>query len=83
MWAAILDAARTTPDHDTVMVSHQLPIWVARMSFEKRRFLHDPRSRECGLGSVTSFRIEQGAAVSMEYATPASGIEAPTYGSTP
>jgi len=80
MWAAIFDAAAQTPDHDTVMVSHQLPIWVTRMSFERRRFLHDPRSRECGLGSVTSFTIVDGEATEMAYATPAQGIAVPKYG---
>ncbi|PKQ18546.1 MAG: hypothetical protein CVT68_02785, partial [Actinobacteria bacterium HGW-Actinobacteria-8] len=47
MWGALGDAALATPDGDTVMVSHQLPIWVARLSFERRSFLHDPRKREC------------------------------------
>jgi hypothetical protein len=50
------------------------------MSFENRRFMHDPRSRECGLGSVTTFTIEDGAATAMSYATPAAGIEVPKYG---
>jgi broad specificity phosphatase PhoE len=81
MWAAIRDAAAATPDHDTVMVSHQLPIWVARMSFEKRRFLHDPRSRECGLASVTSFDVSpDGEVGAMFYATPAAHIEVPKHG---
>ena len=80
MWAAITDAAAATPDHETVMVSHQLPIWVARMTFEKRRFLHDPRSRECALGSVTSFLIEDGEPVAMTYATPAAHVAVPKYG---
>ena len=63
-----------------LMVSHQLPIWVARMSFERRRFLHDPRSRECGLGSVTSFTVMDGVATAMSYATPAEHIPVPKYG---
>jgi broad specificity phosphatase PhoE len=81
MWEAILDAAAKNPDHETVMVSHQLPIWVARMTFEKRRYLHDPRSRECALGSITSFTIHDGVATEMSYATPASHIAVPKYGS--
>lgn len=81
MWGAILDAAAANPEHETVMVSHQLPIWVTRMSFEKRRFLHDPRSRECALGSITTFTIEDGVATAMAYATPASHIPVPKYGS--
>ncbi|WP_084077366.1 histidine phosphatase family protein [Demequina sp. NBRC 110057] len=77
MWAAIRDAAAANPDGDTVMVSHQLPIWVARMEFEKRRFLHDPRSRQCGLASLTSFDIRDGEPVAMSYAEPAAHIEVP------
>ncbi len=74
MWAAIRDAATATPDGDTVMVSHQLPIWVARLAFERRRFFHDPRTRECALASVTSFVFEDGEPVSMTYATPAAHV---------
>ncbi|GMA36059.1 hypothetical protein GCM10025876_22630 [Demequina litorisediminis] len=77
MWAAIRDAAAANPDGDTVMVSHQLPIWVARMEFEKRRFLHDPRSRQCGLASLTSFDFRDGEPVAMSYAEPAAHIEVP------
>lgn len=77
MWAAIHDAAIINPDGDTVMVSHQLPIWVARSAYEGRTFLHDPRKRQCGLASITSFRFEDGEPVAMTYATPASHIKAP------
>ena len=77
MWAAIRDAAASNPAADTVMVSHQLPIWVARLSFEKRRYLHDPRSRQCGLASLTSFTFEDGEPVSMQYREPAAHIEVP------
>jgi len=75
MWAAIREAAAATPDGDTVMVSHQLPIWVARLSFEGRSYLHDPRKRECALASVTSFVFEDGVPVSMSYASPASHVK--------
>jgi broad specificity phosphatase PhoE len=77
MWAAIHDAATATPDGDTVMVSHQLPIWVARSAYEGRSFLHDPRKRQCALASITSFRFEDGEPVEMTYATPATHIKAP------
>ncbi len=77
MWDAIIDAAAANPDGDTVMVSHQLPIWVARSVYERRSYLHDPRKRECALGSITSFTIEDGRPVSMQYATPASHVEVP------
>ncbi|WP_084038704.1 histidine phosphatase family protein [Demequina sp. NBRC 110053] len=77
MWAAIRDAVAANPDSDTVMVSHQLPIWVARLSYEQRRYLHDPRSRECGLASLTSFRFEGGEPVALSYSEPAAHIEVP------
>ena len=76
MWAAIREAAAATPDGDTVMVSHQLPIWVARLSFEGRSYLHDPRKRECAVASVTSFVFEDGEPVSMAYASPAAHVSA-------
>jgi len=78
MWAAVRDAAAATPVGDTVIVSHQLPIWVTRCTFEGRSLLHDPRSRECALGSVTSFELDAaGVATGMTYASPASAIEVP------
>lgn len=77
MWAAIRDAAAATEEGDTVMVSHQLPIWVARTHFEGKSYLHDPRKRECALASVTSFRFEDGEPVEMTYASPASSIAVP------
>jgi len=76
MWAAIREAAAATPDGDTVMVSHQLPIWVARLSFEGRSYLHDPRKRECAVASVTSFTFEDGEPVSVSYASPAAHLSA-------
>ena len=83
MRGAILDARNAAHGHEAVLVSHQLPIWVARMEFEKRRFIHDPRSRVCGLASVTSFVITDGAPSAMFYSEPAKHIEVPTYGVTP
>lgn len=77
MWAAIMEYAAQSPDADTVLVSHQLPIWVARMAYEKRRFIHDPRSRQCSLASVTSFDVTDGEVGAMFYAEPAAGIEVP------
>lgn len=77
MMAAILDAAAATPDADTVMVSHQLPIWVARLTVEGRRYLHDPRSRRCALASVTSFEVTDGVVTGWDYIEPAAHIEVP------
>lgn len=45
-----------------IAVSHQLPIWLTRLSAEGRPLPHDPRSRQCNLASVTSLFFEDVAA---------------------
>ncbi|WP_237234236.1 histidine phosphatase family protein [Rothia nasisuis] len=60
MAEAIKDAARTAYEKggdgaEAIIVSHQLPIWMARISVEGGALPHDPRSRQCNLASVTSF----------------------------
>src|SRR6266516_1810899 len=57
--------------HEAVCVSHQLAIWVARKSAEKRRLWHHPARRECALGSVTSFTYRDDVIVGISYAEPA------------
>ena len=37
MWSAVLDARDAADGHEAVLVSHQLPIWIARMHAERRR----------------------------------------------
>jgi len=65
------DAAR---GHEAVLVSHQLPIWVARLSAEQRRLWHDPRRRQCSLASVTSFTYDGDQLVSVGYAEPCADL---------
>lgn len=67
---AMSDARDTARGREAVLVSHQLPIWVARLHAEKRRYLHDPRRRECSLASVTSFEFRDGRLVTVSYAEP-------------
>ncbi|MDP3890390.1 histidine phosphatase family protein, partial [Nocardioides sp.] len=55
MMAAVLDAREAAHGHEAVLVSHQLPIWMTRLSAENRSVLHNPRNRECTLCSITSF----------------------------
>ena len=69
--AAVTDAAQAADGREAVCVSHQLPIWVARRSVEGRRLWHDPRRRECALGSVTSLTFTGGKVTNVQYATPA------------
>ena len=67
-----IDTARTAAaGHEAVLVSHQLPIWIARLDAEKRRFVHDPRKRQCSLASVTSFVFEDDQLIAVTYHEPA------------
>ena len=77
MLAAVLDAARAEPDRETVMVSHQLPIWVTRLAAERRPLAHNPSVRECSLASVTSLSVEDGKIVCVEYSEPAAAVKVP------
>lgn len=52
---AIDDAFDSVESGDVVLVSHQLPIWVAHLSVAGQRFPHDPRKRRCALSSITTF----------------------------
>jgi broad specificity phosphatase PhoE len=71
MRAAMSDAAAAAHGHEAVLVSHQLPIWVARRDVEGRRLWHDPRKRQCALASVTSFTYRGDQVTGMSYAEPA------------
>ncbi len=73
--ARMLAAAETARDaargSAAVCVSHQLPIWTLRLHLEGRRYVHDPRRRQCGLASVTSLTFDGDRFVSLAYAEPA------------
>jgi broad specificity phosphatase PhoE len=70
MLAAVRDAARAARGHEAVCVSHQLPIWVTRRRAEGSRMWHDPRRRQCALGSVTSLSLAGDTVVAVTYAAP-------------
>ena len=66
-----IDAARKgAPGRESVLVSHQLPIWIARLNAENRRLWHDPRSRQCTLASVTSLTYQGDDLVAITYTEP-------------
>jgi broad specificity phosphatase PhoE len=67
---AVKDAALAADGHEAVCVSHQLPIWVTRRRVEGRPMWHDPRRRQCALGSVTSLTFSDGKVRSVRYAEP-------------
>ena len=71
MLAAIADARTAAEGHEVVVVSHQLPIWVARRSLEGGRLWHDPRRRECTLASLTSLHWADGRLDRISYTEPA------------
>ena len=71
MRAAVLDARAAAEGHEAVVVSHQLPIWVTRLSAEGRPFLHDPRKRQCTLCSLTSLHFDGPRLVQVSYSEPA------------
>jgi broad specificity phosphatase PhoE len=70
MLAAATDAAEAAAGHEAVCVSHQLAIWVAREAAEGRRLWHDPRRRQCALGSVTSLMFADDKIIGLNYAEP-------------
>ena len=74
MLAAARDAAARVAGHEAVLVSHQLPIWMARRSAEGKRLAHDPRRRECTLASLTTLRFDGTALVGVEYSEPAGAL---------
>ena len=77
MLAAIHDAFDSVESGDVVLVSHQLPIWVAHLSVAGERYPHDPRKRRCALSSITTF--ERVAAESPSaITTPAAGADTTT-----
>jgi broad specificity phosphatase PhoE len=78
--AAVRDAARAARGHEAVCVSHQLPIWVTRRAVEGRRLWHDPRRRECALGSVTSLTLAGDEVVKVAYASPSGDRSRPRGG---
>ncbi|MDQ1486542.1 MAG: hypothetical protein QOJ62_2235 [Actinomycetota bacterium] len=70
MLAAAVAARDVARGHQAVCVSHQLPIWTARRKVERRRLWHDPRRRQCALGSLTSFTFDDDEIVEVNYTEP-------------
>lgn len=70
MRAAALAGWEAASGGDVVFVSHQLPIWMTYRSALGLRLPHDPRSRRCSLSSITSFEVENGKLVPVDYREP-------------
>jgi broad specificity phosphatase PhoE len=74
MRLAMKDAVEAADGHEALIVSHQLPIWMARCDVEGRRLAHDPRKRQCTLASLTSFTYIDGRVTSVSYREPAADL---------
>jgi broad specificity phosphatase PhoE len=69
---AVMEAAReAAAGAEAVCVSHQLPIWATRRLAEDRPLWHNPATRQCALGSVTSFTYAGDRMVGVSYTVPA------------
>jgi broad specificity phosphatase PhoE len=71
MVAAITDARDAATGHEAVLVSHQLPIEIARRKLDGSRLFHRPDRRRCALASVTSVVYDGDRLVRIDYAEPA------------
>ena len=75
---AVVDAVREEfAGHQVVLVSHQAPIWVARLAFERRRLAHWPGWRRCTLASVTTLTFDGDRLTGLAYAEPAAAALRP------
>ena len=76
--AAVLAARDAADGREAVCVTHQLPIVAVRRYVEGKRLFHDPRKRQCALGSVTSLTFSGDTVARVEYSEPAGAIPAGT-----
>ena len=74
MMSAVHDARIEAAGHEAVIVSHQLPIWITRLHVERRSFVHDPRSRQCTLASLTSLHFTGERVTQVTYSEPAGDL---------
>ncbi|GAB3156224.1 histidine phosphatase family protein [Micromonospora sonneratiae] len=76
MFGALQAAREAAEGREAVCVSHQLPIWTLRRHVERKRLWHDPRRRQCGLASLTSFHFDGDRIVGIGYSEPAAHLVA-------
>lgn len=71
----VVDRARRDAEgHEAVLVSHQSPVWIARLKLEGRRLWHDPRKRQCSLASLTTLTYDDDRLVGIELVEPAAHL---------
>lgn len=74
MRTALADAASHAIDGEALVVSHELPIWMARSWAEGRSLIHDPRRRQARLASVTTFTYSGTRLIRVDYAEPCADL---------
>lgn len=74
MRTAIFSARDAAKGKEALLVSHQLPIWVARLAAEGKPFVHDPRKRQCNLASITTFVFDDDNLVEVKYEEPSADL---------
>ncbi|GAA4349279.1 histidine phosphatase family protein [Angustibacter luteus] len=74
MVAAVELARDQAAGHEAVLVSHQSPVWIARLKLEDRRLWHDPRKRQCSLASLTSLTYDDDRLVAIDFSEPAASL---------
>ncbi|SDB80241.1 Broad specificity phosphatase PhoE [Raineyella antarctica] len=70
MLEVVREAAEVADGHEAVIVSHQLPIWMARRGAEGLRPAHNPLKRQCTLASVTTLAVTDGVVSFVGYDEP-------------
>ena len=78
--AAVTSVRERFPGQQVVLVSHQAPIWVARLAYERKPLGHWPGRRRCTLASVTTLDFDDDKLERLAYAEPAA---APLAGTEP
>jgi broad specificity phosphatase PhoE len=71
---ALADAAGHAVGGEALIVSHELPIWMARSWAEGWPLVHDPRKRQARLASVTTFTFDGTELAGVSYAEPAGDL---------
>jgi broad specificity phosphatase PhoE len=74
MRKAVTSARENARGREVVLVSHQLPIWISRLDYEGRRFVHDPRRRQCNLASLTSLVFDDDQLAAVLYTEPSADL---------
>lgn len=72
---SVIENARVVSEgREAVLVSHQSPIWIARLYLEGRRLVHNPAKRQCNLASLTSIVFEGHDLAAILYTEPSADL---------